>query len=86
MSVIASRFLKNGVAIYVDLGDFFWGLGCGLGAVSLQEFAKHKCANSWLSKGKFAFKFIDCHARLMPYFDINFSPQNSVQRLLHQLF
>ena len=33
--VIASRFLKNGVAIYVDLGNFFWGLGCGLGAVLL---------------------------------------------------
>ena len=58
-----------------------WILG-----VSLREFAKRERANSWLSKGKFAFKFIDYHARLTPYFDIKFSPQNSVQRLLHQLF
>ena len=29
---------------------------------SLREFAKRERANSWQSKGKFAFKFIDCHA------------------------
>ena len=58
----------------------------GFKAVSLREFAKHKRANSWLSKSKFAFKFTGCRARLTPYFDIKFSPQNSVQRLLHQLF
>ena len=30
--------------------------------LSLREFAKRERANSWQSKGKFAFKFIDCHA------------------------
>ena len=30
--------------------------------LSLREFAKRKRANSWQSKGKFAFKFIDCRA------------------------
>ena len=30
--------------------------------LSLREFAKRKRANSWQSKGKFAFKFMDCHA------------------------
>ena len=28
----------------------------------MREFAKRKRANSWQSKGKFVFKFIDCHA------------------------
>ena len=28
----------------------------------MREFAKRKRANSWQSKGKFAFKFMDCHA------------------------
>ncbi len=37
----------------------FWG---GFGVVSLREFAKRKRANSWQSKGKFAFKFVDYHA------------------------
>ena len=30
--------------------------------LSLREFAKRERANSWQSKGKFAFKFVDCHA------------------------
>ena len=30
--------------------------------VSLREFAKRERANSWQSKGKFVFKFMDCHA------------------------
>ena len=30
--------------------------------LSLREFAKRKRANSWQSKDKFAFKFVDCHA------------------------
>ncbi len=30
--------------------------------LSLREFAKRERANSWQSKGKFAFNFIDCHA------------------------
>ena len=30
--------------------------------LSLREFAKRERANSWQSKGKFAFKFMDCHA------------------------
>ena len=33
--------------------------------LSLREFAKRERANSWQSKGKFAFKFMDCHARLV---------------------
>ena len=28
----------------------------------MREFAKCERANSWQSKGKFAFKFVDCHA------------------------
>ena len=28
----------------------------------MREFAKRKRANSWQSKGKFAFKFVDYHA------------------------
>ena len=28
----------------------------------MREFAKRERANSWQSKGKFAFKFMDCHA------------------------
>ena len=28
----------------------------------MREFAKRERANSWQSKGKFAFKFVDCHA------------------------
>ena len=34
-------------------------------ASSLREFAKRERANSWQSKGKFAFKFVDCHALLL---------------------
>ena len=30
--------------------------------LSLREFAKCERANSWQSKGKFVFKFMDCHA------------------------
>ena len=30
--------------------------------LSLREFAKRERANSWQSKGKLAFKFVDCHA------------------------
>ena len=37
----------------------------GFGVVSLREFAKRERANSWQSKGKFAFKFVDCHARFV---------------------
>ncbi len=39
-----------------------WVFCSGFGVVSLREFAKRKRANSWQSKGKFVFKFIDCHA------------------------
>ena len=28
----------------------------------MREFAKRERANSWQSKGKFAIKFVDCHA------------------------
>ena len=35
----------------------------------------------WILNDSTAF-FADCHTRLTPYFDIKFSPQNSVQRLL----
>ena len=31
--------------------------------LSLREFAKCERANLWQSKGKFAFKFMKCHAR-----------------------
>ena len=29
---------------------------------ALRQFAKRERANSWQSKGKFVFKFVDCHA------------------------
>ena len=29
--------------------------------LSLREFAKRERANLWQSKGKFVFKFVDCH-------------------------
>ncbi len=39
-----------------------WVFCGGFGVVSLREFAKRERANSWQSKGKFAIKFMDCHA------------------------
>ena len=59
------RLLHLAFAYLLNFQGFVSGYFAALSitrTLSLREFAKHERANSWQSKGKFAFKFIDCHA------------------------